>query len=211
MRFFLCDLLRKRINDQNRKRLKNKDFSLLASNCNGGFICHDLGVKFRSPFVNLWLEPADFLEYLENIKYYMHCELKFINDQMYNHPIGKLDDVKIYFQHYKSQKEAKEKWIERTSRINLDNLFIIFTDRDGCTYQELIRFDQLPYKNKIVFTNQNYPEIKSSVYIPGFEKEKSVGNCFEYVNYFSGKRRYDCFDYVSWFNSEKIKKDVSIR
>ena len=65
------------------------------------------------------------------------------------------------------------------------------------------RLNKLPYENKVVFTNKKYPEIKSSVYIPGFEKEKSVGNCFEYISLFSGKKRYDIFDYVTWFNRGK--------
>ena len=30
------------INKHKRKRLKNKDFSVIASNCNGAFILHDL-------------------------------------------------------------------------------------------------------------------------------------------------------------------------
>lgn len=69
--------------------------------------------------------------------------------------------------------------------------------------QDLLSFDKLPYENKVVFTKKKYPEIKSSVYIPGFEKEKSVGNCFEYISLFSGKKRYDIFDYVTWFNRGK--------
>ena len=203
MRHILCEQLRKKINNENRKRLTNRDFSLIASNCNGAFICHDLGLQFRSPFVNLWLEPKDFIKYLENIEYYMGCELKFARNTKYRYPVGILDDISIYFQHYNSEVEAKAKWIERTSRINLNNLFVLFTDRDGCTYQDLLSFDKLPYENKVVFTNKKYPEIKSSVYIPGFEEEKSVGNCFEYISLFSGKKRYDIFDYVTWFNRGK--------
>lgn len=54
--------LRKRINTKNRERLDNKDFSLLSSNCLGGFILHDLGLRFNSPFINLWLKPGDFIK-----------------------------------------------------------------------------------------------------------------------------------------------------
>ena len=62
--------LRERINFKNRQRLKNKEVSLIANNCNGGFMCHDLHMQFRSPFVNLWLKPKDFLKYLKNIEHY---------------------------------------------------------------------------------------------------------------------------------------------
>lgn len=202
MKSVLSNILRKRINDQNRKRLKNKEFSLISSNCNGAFICHDLGLQFRSPFVNLWMKPKDYLKYLKNIEYYKTCDLRFVENSKYNYPVGVLQDIKIFFQHYKSEKEAREKWVERSKRIDMDNLFILFTDRDGCTYEDLVEFDALPYPNKIVFTNKKYDEIKSSFCISGFEKEKSVGNCFEFISPFSGKKRYDEFDYVSWFNNE---------
>lgn len=191
---------RKHINKKNRSRLTNTTFSLIASNCNGAFICHDLNVKFNSPFVNLWVPPTDFIKYLSNIKYYSTCELKFIEEPGITYPIGLLDDVKIYFQHYSSEEAAKEKWTERLKRMDYDNLFILFTDRDGCTYQNLLDFDHLDFENKIIFCHKEYPEINSAFYIKGFENEESVGMCFEYKNKFTGKKYYDSFDYVSWFN-----------
>ena len=191
---------RKIINKRNIKKLKNTNFSLIASNCNGGFICHDLNLQFKSPFINLWLKPNDFIKYLQNIKHYMTQELKFVSEDGINYPIGLLDDIKIYFQHYKTEETAREKWNERTKRIDLNNIFILFTDRDNCTYQNLLDFDELPFKNKVVFTHKQYPEIKSAFYIKGFEKESSVGDCFKFKNNFSGKKIYDQFDYINWFN-----------
>ena len=79
----------------------------------------------------------------------------------------------------------------------------MFTDRDGCTYQDLCAFDALPYKNKVVFTHISYPEIKSSYYIKGWEKEESVGICSEYIKPLSIKKHYDAFDYIDWFNKGK--------
>ena len=117
-----------------------------------------------------------------------------------NYPIGVLDDVNIYFQQYATEEEAREKWVERSKRINFQNLFIMFTDRDGCTYQDLCDFEALPYKNKVVFTHRLYPEFDSAYYIRGWEKQECVGMCANYVNKFSWKKYYDQFDYVSWFN-----------
>ena len=105
--------------------------------------------------------------------------------------------------HYNSFDEAKEKWKERRERIDYNNLFVLFNDRDGCSVENLIEFDSLPLKNKAVFTHIKHPEIRSSVYIHGFENEKEVGNCFEFVPGKIGKKYYDDFDYVSWFNEIK--------
>ncbi len=196
-------LLRIIINKQNKKRLKAKeDFSVISSNCYGAIILHDLGLQFNSPFVNLWVKPKDFIKYLKNIEYYNSLEMKFKKEKNIDYPIGVLDDIKINFQHYSTEKEAKEKWESRKRRINYEKLFIMFTDRDGCTYEDLKEFDSLPYDNKVVFTNKEYPDIKSCFYIKGFENEKCVGHCYEFISPLSNKRYLDQFDYVEWFNKQ---------
>jgi len=192
--------LRKIYNFYNQTRLKNRSFSLIASNCNGSLILHDLNLPFNSPFVNLWLKPKDFLKLCENMEYYMGCQLKFVNDEHTAYPIAMLDDIKIYFQHFKSEKDARTKWEIRKKRIDYHNIFILFTDRDGCTYEDLQRFDKLKFAKKAVLVHKNYPEIKSSVYIPGFEKEDCVGMCMYFKNKITYKKYYDSFDYVNWFN-----------
>lgn len=89
---------------------------------------------------------------------------------------------------------------ERVKRMNYNNLFVLFTDRDGCTEQDLLEFDKLPYKKKVVFVNRPHPSIKSAVYIRGFEDEECVGPCMAYKSKISYRRYYDDFDYVEWFN-----------
>lgn len=198
-------ILRKKINKRNRDRLDNKDFSLLSSNCIGGFLLHDLGLRFNSPFINLWMKPGDFIKYLANMEYYEKLNIEFIRDESRSYPVGKLKDVKIYFQHYKSREDAVTKWKERSERINKDNLFVIMTDRDGCTYEDLRKFDSLEIKNKIVFTHKEYPEFSSAYYIPGFEREESVGYCWKFKNRVTGRKIYDIFPYVDWFNGNEIQ------
>lgn len=198
--------IRKRIRGiylkRKRSGLVNKDFSLISSNCTGCMILHDLGLKFNSPFVNLWIAPSDYVKLLSNFKEYMQYRLEFIEEPGINYPVALLKDVKIFFQHYHSTEEAERKWNERASRIDYDNLFVLFTDRDGCTFENLAAFDALPYENKVVFVNKPYDNIKSSVYIKGFEKEKAVGSFTEFDGKISFKKHYDQFDYVSWFNKE---------
>ncbi len=190
------------INQKNRQRLLNHNMSVIASNCAGAFILHDLGQKFNSPFVNLYLEPADFIKYLTDIEHYRQAKLRFLQNERH-YPVAMLDDIRIYFMHYHSEQEAAIKWYERSARLNSDNLFIIMTDRDGCTYQDLLNFDRLPFKNKVVFTHKPYPEIKSAFHIHGFEKQTQVGDVFAYTGMF-GRKYYDQFDYVAWFNGERM-------
>ena len=146
------------------------------------------------------VEPSDFIKFCENIDYYLSLDMQFIEKAEINYPIGKLGDIKIYFQHYSNNTDALNTWNRRKKRLNMNELFIMFTDRDGCSYDDLIRFDKLSIKNKIVFTHINYKEISSAYYIPGFEKEESVGNLMNFRNKFTWLKYYDAFDYVSWFN-----------
>lgn len=193
-------LCRRFVDKKNQQRLRNRDMSVLSANCNGAFILHDLGLKFNSPFVNLYLEPADFIRYLSDIEHYTQAKLIFEKtDNAY--PVGKLEDITIHFMHYRSEQEAEKKWLERSARLNVDNLFVLMTDRDGCTYQDLQAFDILPFKNKIVFTHKAYPEFKSAFYIKGFENQGYVGDLYQYSGWF-GKKYYDQFNYVNWFNGK---------
>ena len=183
-----------------RLRLKNKNFSIIASNCNGGAIMNDLGVKFNTPTVNLFLFPNDFLTFLSDIEGNLKYDITEYKDNKYNYPIGNLNGIKIHFMHYGSFDEAKSKWNERKQRIDYNNLFIMFTDRDGCTYEQIKQFDSLPYKNKVIFTHKPYPEFKSAYYIDGFENEESVGILSEYIGN-TEKRYLHKFNFIKWFNN----------
>ncbi len=188
------------INISNRKRLLNKNASIVSINCNGCTISHDLGLRFNTQFVNLWLYPKDFIKYCENFDYYNEQPMVFVKEAGVDYPVGLLDDIKIYFMHYLSEEEAYEKWEKRKKRIDKNNLFFMMTDQEGCTLEEIRRFDNLPYKNKVIFTHLPMEEINSSFYIRGFENESSVGKLNGYTGKYSIKKYYDQFDYVHWLN-----------
>ncbi len=188
------------IDRKNRKRLRNPDISIIASNCNGGIISHDLGLEFRSPFVNLWMEPGDYIKLISNLKEYLRSDLSFISEEGIPYPVAMLKDVKIYFQHFKTKEEAESCWKRRLKRMNYDNIAVFFTDRDGCTYQMLQEFDKLPYERKVAFTHINYPELQSTYCFEGFADEDEVGVLSEYENERLQIRYLDRYDYVSLLN-----------
>jgi len=188
------------INNINRIRLKNRDFTLISNNCLGAFILHDLNLKFLTPTITVLIYPEDYIRFLENLKFYLGQEIEFISGQDCNYSIGRLYDIELQFWHYKDAESAKEKWEKRSKRVNDKNIFIVMTDRDGCTEDNIRRFNNLPYKNKVIFTNRLYEQFSSAYYIRGFENQSSVGHLNEFQNIF-GKRYYDNFDYVKWFNN----------
>jgi len=162
-------------------------------------ITHDLLQPQLSPTVNLFIKADDFIRFVSNIEEYLKYELIEAFDERMTFPVGKLKDVKIYFVHYKTFEEAKKKWQERRMRIRWDNLFLIFCEKDGCTYDHLLTFDALPYENKVVIVHKPYPEIKCSYYFPGYEKTGEIGEITQFKGLF-GKRIYDKWDYVSFLN-----------
>lgn len=190
--------LRYQLNRRNRKHLINKDFTIISQNCVGGVMLHELGLRFDTPTVNLWFTAEDFIKILEHPRYYFSCEVRETEDNGRGYPVGQIDDVRIYFMHYKSFTDAKAKWEERVKRIHWDNLYIIMVESAGCM---LKRFDELNYKHKVVFTAKERPEIKSSYFIPGSAvSENAVMDLCQYKSKLTGRRWLDDFDYVRFLN-----------
>lgn len=168
-------------------------------------IYHNLKLRFLSPTINLWISPKDYIKLLKDPqKYLSNSDMHEIKIENIDYPVGRLDDITIYGQHYKDFDELKYKWNERKKRINWDNTFVFMIERDGCTYRDLLDFDKLPYKNKVVFTQKKYKDIKSCMVLPNSydEEKKNVNNLLQYKSSFSILETIDEFDYVRFFNGE---------
>ena len=194
--------LQNRINKRNRKRLtpRTNNRTIIANNCIGGFISHYLNLRFCSPTVNLYIHQPDYVKMLQNFDKYFDPTAPITQvktDKPY--PVGDLYGCKIYFQHYSDFDSAVQKWHERCARINKDSIYLMMTDRDGCTLEDMMAFDALPYKNKVLFTCQERPDIACAFYIRGFEGQSSVGQLQASMS-ITGKRYIDQFDYVSFLN-----------
>lgn len=184
-----------------RARLKNKNFSIICNNYFGGMLYHDLGLKFLSPTVNLYFDMGDYIEFLENLGFYLNCELT--NAGSKEEIIGLLNNkIKLHGVHYSSFDELKQKWEERRHRVNYDNLYIIGAYRDGCTDDLVKRFCNLPYKNKI-FLSHKYVECENNDCIVIMKNYKRYNEFPGADKMASCKQRlYDeTFDFVNWLNA----------
>ena len=198
-RFAMRDLL---VTNRKRNELHNKGFSIIASDCTGGMIYHDLHQRFDSPTVNLYFMADGFIKFCNNLKETIDLPMIEIKNHDFEYPVAQLGDsgICLYLVHYKNVKEAQEKWNERKERINWNNMFFVMNDRNGCTDNEIKAFDELPYYNKVCFTHVSKPEYKSSYFIKGFEKSDYVDTMTAFCNPISIHRNFDQFDYVSWLN-----------
>ena len=184
-------------------RLTNNDVTILCSDCIGGLIYNDFKLRFNSPTINLYIKPSDFVKFCEKLDFYLGSELKYKENK--KHIVGMLDDIEIHFLHYHTFEEAKNKWLERSKRINKDNICLILTCKDGYTLKDIKAFNKLNYKNKVVFVPKKYNNFDCSYCIKNSEENSEVKFLGTKVNHF-GKKIIDDFDIVSFLNKCKESK-----
>lgn len=179
--------------------------SIFSMNCVGAMVAHDLGLQFRSPMVNLWMYPSDYIYAIQHPEFFTKPVESIPQDiqAKYNYPVGQIDGRYIYFMHYHSFEEAKQKWESRCKRIDWNNAYFILIDREGCTQADFEAFDALPYKNKVALTHLPHPEIHSAHYVHGFENQDGLGTMVD-PNGLWGTRDYDIFDWVKWLKNNSI-------
>lgn len=188
-----------------RKKLKNNNFSLFSPNCYAAIIYHRLGLKFNSPTINMLFPiKKQYLKFVSNIEYYLSKDLEFISDPDYNCPVAILDDVKLVFNHYKSVEEANHKWNQRKLRVNYNNIFIIFDDISDAEYSDLLEFNKIECKGKVILTSKNY-DLPNTIQISKYKKSGIMKPYLMDKNIWTGKTPADYdFDFVKWLNCGHI-------
>ena len=184
------------------RRNRNKGFSLLAPNCIGGFIYHQLDVPFLSPTINLSIPMPDFYRFVMDLDRYVNLQFSPLPEDGVC-PRGLLGDVVVNFTHYKSYDEGVAIWNKRCSRIDRDNLYIIATDLDGITKEDIAKLGEVKCKKLVVFTSKNF-EFPYCFQIKEFAGQESIGrNMIDKT--IQGKWRFELyFDYVAWLNSDDV-------
>lgn len=200
------ELLRSGINRRDRARLSNGSPTIIANNCNGGVISHDLGLQFRSPTVNLYIPFPDYVRFCERLGYYLALPSSAMARGVSSEgcPTGVLEDVRLVFVHYPTFEAAQDKWFERAARVDMGNLFLMLAQRDGCTASDVRRFSAVPYGRKVAFVAESMPDMACAVYRPEFVKDGQVTVLTDYVSKLSGRRNIDSFDYVRLLNGDSF-------
>lgn len=197
-----------RINSNNRKLLTNSRPTLICSNCCGGILYHWLGLRFQSPFINLYMDNEDFLTAMENFDEFINGEIveDKTNDKQFPVGIG-VHGEKIYFMHYPDFSTAIAKWKERRKRIDKNNMAVMLTNF-GCHDNRQVsiggggnssiiqRFNNLPFKNKVAFSAKKI-DSPYFVFLRGYSKVAKTQNIWATKD-LNGKRFIDQFDYVSF-------------
>ena len=194
-----------------RMKLKNKNFSIICNNCVAGGIYQKLGLPYNTPTIGLFFPSDDYINFLEKFKYYIKQPLEFKNTSRHNkaseflkthfYPVGVLGDkIEIHFLHYENEKMAKDAWNRRKERINFDNLFFIYSDREEDFQDEFLdRYSKLSFNHKIFLSLQPRKNNKIVISIQSNTDDPKVVARAEYEKY---------FDIIKWLNGDDdfIKK-----
>lgn len=168
----------------NKVRLNNKKFTIISNNCWGGLIYNKLGLEYQSPTIGCGIMDEHYFKLCENLNHYFAQKLEFIDPHQsiyydirrkrykkeIDYPVARLDDIEIWFTHYKSKNEAKEKWERRLKRMNPNKIIIKWSQRNSMDEAFVKRFLALPHANKIAFVAPGCKiSDKSIIVIPELE------------------------------------------
>jgi uncharacterized protein (DUF1919 family) len=195
-------------------RLRNKGVSLIANNCCGGVIYHLMGEQFRSPTINLFFRPDDYLLLLENLQEAITADIREIETDKTgmspSYPLGEITlknggTIEVHFMHYKSFEQAVGKWKERAERVDYDKLYIFMELGPETSEEYVARFEKLPYKHKVVLTSKEIEGAKSALCIDIYNHDFSIGKIFTLIP--STPHYYiELFDFLLWFNTGEIRR-----
>ena len=198
-----------------RRNLRNHDFTIISNDCIAGGIYQKLGLKYTTPTIGTFFFAEDYIKFLENFEYYLkqtptfikksrHAEADSLYPQLIQarknnpYPIGLLgNNVEIHFLHYLNKIEALNKWQQRVKRINIENLFIIYSDKYRFREEYLDRFEKLPFKHKIFFSATPRRDSELTVFLQYYADKTEVGDLYKRKSYEKS------FDTIKWLNSNR--------
>lgn len=198
------------------------DVSIISNTCLAGFLYHDSNKKFTSPTINLFFVLDDYLEFVQDLKYYIEADLE-CSHKTKEYPVGKIKKksgngyIYINFNHYKTFKEAKRKWTERSKRIDWDNLFVIYegpvfnsnntAEQNKKALKAYEKFYSCPNGTKVFLSGPNTPTDNensfSLKFYDIFDGDNDVLVCIQKINIIGkilGRRYYDDINWKKIFN-----------
>ena len=151
-----------------RRRVKNRRFLIIASNCCGGLLLHDLGMQFATPTINMGI--LRFEKLCTHLDEYLALTPVPIDAPERDFPMFTLGEAVIEGTHYKSQEEFLDAWARRLARFRAlrEQGFEVLLMTDESSLSEdggLTEYLSAPYR-KVCFTDDPKKTGKEFVYIP---------------------------------------------
>ncbi|MBQ6250264.1 DUF1919 domain-containing protein [Ruminococcus sp.] len=166
--------------------LHNTDFTIISNNCWGGCVYDQYGLQYRTPTIGLWMGAEDYIKFISDLDRYLNSELVQISCEefhlysvvkarhergKYDKPLsemvfGRLDDVDIFFLHYSTFEEAKQKWDRRKKRIDRKNIIYKFNDQNCFEKRFFEDFSRIDGKKLFFTCDEEYKGKENAVVYP---------------------------------------------
>jgi uncharacterized protein (DUF1919 family) len=198
-----------------RRRVTNRDFTIVSNDCWGGMAYEELGLRYDSPFVGLFLTPEDYMQLLRRLRFYCENRIEFVtrsrNEQINawrevirkQYPIGHLGgEVEVHFLHYTDRDEAAAKWKRRAERVHWDNLLVKICWHDEPRMELWLReFQNMDFARKLSLVPRAIAGVSCSVPLRDYTTDGTA-------QYWMSHRH---FDVARWLNEGVIRRFSAAR
>ncbi len=130
-----------------------------------------------------------------------------------SYPLGEItlksgETIEVHFMHYDSFTQAVDKWKERAKRVNYNKLYIFMELGPNTTEQYVARFENLPYKHKVVITSKEIYGAESAICIDIYSNYTNgkILTLIPVGDYYAPYYYIELFDFLHWFNTGEIRR-----
>lgn len=191
-------------------RVRSRNFTIISNDCFGGMAYEELGMRYESPFVGLFVVPEDYVRLLQNLRESVEGPIRFRAESQHErinawraetrrrYPVGVIGDgVELHFLHYLDPATAESKWRRRVARIHWHNLRVKMGWHEHPRIEALLQeFDALPFESKLIVAPQPIPGTRSCIALRDF----STDGTQQYW------RAHKAFDVAAWLERGEIRR-----
>lgn len=190
--------------------------TILSDDCWGGYVYHELFLRFTSPLINVFWLKDSFCRFIQDPLYYfantLECYIEGnLRENVY--PVGQIGEkdkrIRLEFVHSPNFKEAEALWEKRKKRINKERIFVkLGIDATEENKEEYLNiFEQIPFPKICFYSGEGEPQLRDIVYLKRFEWSCYQGRRMDSVKYTDYVRNMDYLykdiDLISLLNGEK--------
>lgn len=193
-----------------RRKLKDENFTIISNNCWGGTVYESYGIIKKSPTVGMFIMPEDYLKFIANLDHYFRLPLEFINpdeskwkevlqnkSNWNTYLICRLGDIELHMLHYHDKEIARRKWESRVKRVNNKKMIFKFNDQNGATKDQILKFMQMPMKNKLCFVSDNAYRVTDEIIVVKQPKRYKGRGIMASREPFGSSRYINLTDYIN--------------
>jgi uncharacterized protein (DUF1919 family) len=141
-----------------------QDITLISDDCWAAEFYRLLRIPYLTPSVGLYVEVADYLDFVSNLRAANAFQLRFIPSEK-AYPVARTPYATLHFMHYSSEDEAREKFLRRAARINWEQLFIkVDFGKPDYTAMDVARWNGMKLPNSLAIVPESSPFARQAIW-----------------------------------------------